>query len=104
MKWWLMIPLAVALSVEASPKKKLDPDIADLMRACGKEKGCRAELRESRILTENGWEPETMIFVRSKTISELGVARYKGTTGSYVVIMIPIGVVDIKLMKFFGGE
>lgn len=88
------------------PKVMDDPEVQGLYQACAGEQGCKIVSRNVKVLVEkNTWVYEPIIFVRTASVIDPTVARFKSKAGTgYIVLLIPSHTVDAALIKLLEGK
>lgn len=88
------------------PKVLDDPEVKGLYQACAVEPGCKIVSRNVKLLeAEDTWVYEPIIFIRTASVIEPTVARFKSAQGTgYIVLMLPIHTVDAALIKLLEGK
>jgi len=85
-------------------KDKMNKDVKEIMRQCGKDPKCSTLVRDIKVRDNEKWNTEPLLILRSAGIAELKIARFKGEDGAYIVLMIPELSTDIGLVRIFEGK
>lgn len=89
----------------ALSEDKMDPEVKRILKACGKDPKCESVTR--RITVYDGsaaHHEEPIVFIRTPSAGEMKIARFKGETGAYILMVIPDHEVDMALVRLFQGK
>jgi hypothetical protein len=107
--------LVILASSSLFGEDKMPKDVKLLVKLCGKEPGCSSLVRNIQVheckkgvgsdpcLKE--WRIETLLIIRSVSVHELKLARFRGEDESlYIILQVPEMSVDAGLVRIFEGK
>jgi len=105
--WGLLLSITMLAQDRPKDRPKLeDPEIRGIYQACAGEQGCKIVSRNVKLLeAKDAWVYEPIIFIKTSSVVEPTVARFKSAQGSgYIVLLIPAHTVDAALIKLLEGK